>query len=538
MGARAACLAHVTVGMMPYAINEFNLGRSPLKLIEYLAAGLPVVSTRLRLDEALVPYVLVGAAASEFADQARRAVLMAGDCDRRTRQVQLIRDEYRWDRRATALGLALEQAISRRRWRDRRRMAGPPPDSPARQTPTIMHSAQVADGVVPSEGGLSTHVETLALGLAEVGHQATVVSARTRHDLGYRLSFELGCLLHRYGGFTGRLQKFLLEARRSAQELSADLALLYAQQRCDVVNYHGVPAMRAAARVRRHGPPEVLTVHDYLAAGFVGVGVVRKGSAWERRFLQWEREAFETAQQVVCVDTRLGRHVEALTDGRVTPHIIHNCVHPAFLDLGKRREPAGAGRDFVILCPRRLTPKNGVVYAVEMARVLRDRGLDCSLRLAGSGEERRMLEERVAECGLGDRVTMLGPIGRAQMIAEMSSCSAVVVPSVTHEGVEEATSISVMEGMAAGLPVIGSRIGGIAELITDGANGILVEQKSPEALADAVAALAPASDRGYELGMAAHRHAIAMFSHTAHARRLLAVYQACLKWPQLCEPTP
>lgn len=392
-----------------------------------------------------------------------------------------------------------------------------------------MHVALVTDGAVPGEGGVSTHIETLALGLRELGHRATVVSTVEPGDLLSRIAREADCCLHRHGGYPGRIARFLRAHGRHARQLAHGLARACSDGGCDVVNLHGVMAMRAATAVaRRLGLPAVLTVHDYLAAGFVGVRVIRGGSSWERRFLAWETEAFEAAASVVAVDTRLGRHVEGLTDGRVQPQVIHNCVHPAFLELGSSRQRGVASAPFVILCARRLTPKNGVTFAVEMARELSQRGVDFVLNLAGSGEERGLIEAAIARHGLGPRVRLLGAIDRCGMLEQMRRCSAVIVPSVTHEGVEEATSISVMEGMAAGLPVIGSRVGGITELIAHGSTGLLVEQRSAAALADAICSLRAEPGWAARLGAAAHQHARECFSHTVHAGKLLAVYQRCL----------
>lgn len=393
-----------------------------------------------------------------------------------------------------------------------------------------MHIAMVTTGAVPAEGGLSTHVETLSLGLQELGHRVTILAGKERDGLGGKIARELGYYLHRYGGFTGRTLRFLEEQRWHTRRLSHDLLQLCAEDPCDVVNYHGVMGMLATKEVSdRLRLPTVLTVHDYLAAGFVGVKVIRKGGAWERRFLQWERETFEAATCTMCVDTRLGRHVQTLTQGRVTPTIIHNAVHPDFLEVGKQREYSSATSPFVILCARRLTPKNGVVFAVEMARELNGRGVDFTLRLAGSGEERHMIEEKIADYGLGERVQMLGAIDRPRMLEQLRQSSAAVVPSVTHEGVEEATSISVMEGMAAGLPVLGSDIGGISALITHEVNGFLVPQREPAALADAVCSLVADPALGKRLGMAAHQTATGTFSHVAHARKLLTLYETSLQ---------
>ena len=99
--------------------------------------------------------------------------------------------------------------------------------------------------------------------------------------------------------------------------------------------------------------------------------------------------------------------------------------------------------------------------------------------LIGDGKERRSLEEQVRQARLEKNVLFLG--SRRDVPELLACCDLFVLPSEA-EGLPNA----ILEAMAAGLPVVGTSVGGIPEIITDGVNGVLVPAKNPHALAEAI----------------------------------------------------
>jgi glycosyltransferase involved in cell wall biosynthesis len=85
--------------------------------------------------------------------------------------------------------------------------------------------------------------------------------------------------------------------------------------------------------------------------------------------------------------------------------------------------------------------------------------------------------------------------------------------------------LAMLEAMAAGLPVIGARVGGIPELLADGESGIVVEPEDPAALASALDALAVDPARRAELGKKARQRIAAHFSADDVARQTVALYR-------------
>jgi colanic acid/amylovoran biosynthesis glycosyltransferase len=150
--------------------------------------------------------------------------------------------------------------------------------------------------------------------------------------------------------------------------------------------------------------------------------------------------------------------------------------------------PACPGPLNVLLCPASLYPVKGHRYLVEAIAVLRSRGVECQLLLAGEGGQRAELEAQVQRLGLVDAVQFLGQRSHSEILAmyREGRVGMVVLPSVDlghnlHEGIP----VALIEAMSYALPVISTQTGGIPELL-DGGAGLIVPDKDAAALADAI----------------------------------------------------
>ena len=133
----------------------------------------------------------------------------------------------------------------------------------------------------------------------------------------------------------------------------------------------------------------------------------------------------------------------------------------------------------------RLRIRKGVEVLLEaLARLVESAGgpgTEARLAIAGDGEHRAALEERVRELGLGEQVEFLGRRSAAEVRSLLAAARALVVPSI-YEGMP----LVVLEAMEAGAPVVASRVSGIPEVVADGETGWLVPPEDPEALAAAL----------------------------------------------------
>ena len=155
------------------------------------------------------------------------------------------------------------------------------------------------------------------------------------------------------------------------------------------------------------------------------------------------------------------------------------------VSLGAEREFRSGALHVVTVA--RLNIMKGHIHALAAVRRAVDAGVDIRYTIAGAGEHRGAIEARVAELGLGDRVRLVGTLSESEVFRLLGEADAFVLPSI---GAGEAWPVSVMEAMAAGLPVISSVIGATPQMIESGVDGILVEQGDEPALAEALLRLA------------------------------------------------
>jgi glycosyltransferase involved in cell wall biosynthesis len=171
----------------------------------------------------------------------------------------------------------------------------------------------------------------------------------------------------------------------------------------------------------------------------------------------------------------------------------------------------------VLLCPARLAPIKGHGDLLEAAEQLVACGIPFELWLAGEGPERAAIERRIGERGLGERVRLLGTVPHAELLGMYRDgrVDCVVLPSL-HEGL----SVALVEAMAHGVPVIATAVGGVPELLEDGA-GILVPPSDADALTEALTRVLGSPTLRAELAHAGRRRVEAEFEVHAIASELV-----------------
>jgi glycosyltransferase involved in cell wall biosynthesis len=137
--------------------------------------------------------------------------------------------------------------------------------------------------------------------------------------------------------------------------------------------------------------------------------------------------------------------------------------------------------------------------------------------VAGSGPERAGLERLIDTLGLNDVIMLVGHRGD---VPDVLAALDVAVLCSDREG----SPLALKEYMAAGKPVVATRVGGVPELIDDGTHGLLVEPRDPHALAGAVARLLRDPELGARMGSQARRRQVAEFGIDAMVRRFEELY--------------
>jgi len=207
--------------------------------------------------------------------------------------------------------------------------------------------------------------------------------------------------------------------------------------------------------------------------------------------------AAATAHRMVCVAPHLARLMRDHL--HCNPLIIPNGV-----EVGDARQESAEEE---LLMVATLSPSKDHQTLLDAAVMLARRRNHFRLVIAGDGILRAALECRAQELGLAGRVEFPGPLSPQETGRRMASAAAFVY--ATHG---EGCPLAVLEAMASGLPIVASRVPGLAEILEDGRTARLVPPRDPVALADALSALLNRPEEAAQLGRAARQVALREYS--------------------------
>lgn len=186
--------------------------------------------------------------------------------------------------------------------------------------------------------------------------------------------------------------------------------------------------------------------------------------------------------------------------------------------------------ELVVLCPRRLEKKNGVSYFVRAAILLLQQSIDATFVISGdfvgprSESEEELVEELIGESGYDKKFRLLGRVENKEMPGLYARGDVVVIPSLM-----EATSLSALEAMATGKPIVATNVGGLPFLIHDGDNGLLVPPCRPIELAEATRRLLHSTTLRTQFGRNGRARVENEFDWRVIAHRTKEVYHTAIK---------
>lgn len=183
-------------------------------------------------------------------------------------------------------------------------------------------------------------------------------------------------------------------------------------------------------------------------------------------------------------------------------------LHRMGVDLSKfafmPRDPRRHG-GIRLLTVARLVEKKGLPYALRAVARLIDDWPQITYRIVGDGPLRSELLALIGELGISRHVSLLGAQSHEAVAAIMRDADLFLLPSVVSaEGDQEGIPVSLMEAMAAGLPVLTTRHSGIPELVQDGVSGFLVPEGDVDALTERLQYLLEHPGVWAEMGRAGH----------------------------------
>ena len=375
-------------------------------------------------------------------------------------------------------------------------------------------------------GGPALHVAYVSSGLAERGYDTTLVAgslARGEDSMAF-VAERLGVRLVR-----------VAELRRDLSPYHDVVALLrlvrlIRAERPQILHTHTAKAGalgRVAALLARDARPPVVvhSFHGHVLRGYFdpvrtfGFRVVERWLA--RRSTVLVAVSPEVRDDLVSLGIAAPERFAVIRLGLAFDERVPS--NPAQRTETRRRLDIPDDR-FVVGWIGRMTAVKRAEDLLLAFRRLREAGVDACLCLVGDGPERATIERRARELGVMADTLFVG--FQTDVAPFYAAFDAFVLPS-SREG----TPASAIEALAAGLPVVATRVGGLPDVVSDGEDGFLVEVGAVDALAERLQRLAADPALRERMGAAGRRRVLQRYSAGRLVDDMDALYRSLLSKP-------
>lgn len=386
---------------------------------------------------------------------------------------------------------------------------------------------------VPHLGGKSSHICDLKDGLIATGNHADIISALSvKGSILKRTKFKKIFIQPlRYIDEWWYSRKSLEITDRAIQGILKEYILGH---KVDLISAQDPISAIYAYEVVGDAVPITLTMHSYFGKGMSDISHDTKGKQHFDILRERDLNSIEVARAIVGVDTRIKEDCETFTKDRrpeLPVYAIPNFVNTDIYKPAAMKEKQKAKKYFkipeakkVAICIRRLCDKNGVIFAVKAMEKVEN----TVLLVGGDGPNMESIRSYVNEHNLSSKVKLLGGVEGSVKANMYAAADYAMVPSITVNGLQEATSISAIEAMACGIILIASGIGGLKELVQNGENGVLVDEQSENQIAAALNELNANEQKTADLSKTARKTVIEKYSHIAGANKYLEVFKTAI----------
>ena len=280
-----------------------------------------------------------------------------------------------------------------------------------------------------------------------------------------------------------------------------------------------------------HGTTTV-TWHAATIAGlpFSFTGHARDIYAQELNPHGWLRRKLRAARFAVTCTGANVEHLRAIAP-EADVHLVYHGLNADFARMVGESPPPGPAPNGTlrVLGVGRLVAKKGFDVMVEACAELRRRDVAFEALIVGQDDKHgAAVRERIAALGLGDRVALPGPMGQEDLLGEYRRAGVLCMPCRVLDNDRDGIPNVLVEAMAAGAPVVATRVSGIPELVSHEVNGLLVEPDDPAALADALLRVHRDRELAARIAAAGRRTVEARFDGDVLARRLADLFRGAL----------
>ena len=358
-----------------------------------------------------------------------------------------------------------------------------------------MHILMVSLDFIPTVGGITAHVYELSKALINNGCKVTVITRKVKG----RDSFEVvdgidtyRINLRAFGVTYGyQINNFI---KKKLDKIKPDIIHIHGMRPLEFYDIKDIPLAytnHTSGYLKR------------LKRGGYRIPILKRLFAKPKLFLAPSEELLQIPFEIKAKKVYI-------PNGVIAKKFLKNSKYRSKIraELGLKKD------DILALLTRRMVWKNGVRYLALATKFIKNPNL--KILFIGNGEELREIEKLLNQ-NFKDRFFMLGSKKHDEIVKYYSAADISILPSLM-----EATSISGLEAMASSLPLVGTRVGGIPDLIKDGVTGYLCEPENPEELAQKIDKLL-GSDY-VQMGKNAKKIAQERFDWDTIAKRVIMEY--------------
>ncbi|WP_322094616.1 glycosyltransferase [Paraburkholderia bannensis] len=287
--------------------------------------------------------------------------------------------------------------------------------------------------------------------------------------------------------------------------------------------HFGVDAVYAQRVAESIDVPLVTTFHGFDVTTRVSSMIASAKPSW-LNYMFHRRSLARNGRLFVCVSKFIRDKVlaQGFPEDRVRLHYMG-------VDTNAIRPRKTSASEPIVLHVGRLVEKKGCADLIDAFSKLPKRFSDARLVVVGEGPLRKSLEDRASKLGLTPRVEFMGAQPQYRVHQLMQSAMALCQPSVTaRSGDAEGLGMVLLEAAASGIPVIGTRSGGIPEAVIDGQTGFLVEEHDTAALSQAIVDVLGSPALRETMGKSARSFVEKHFDVSRQSSLLSALYKEIL----------
>jgi glycosyltransferase involved in cell wall biosynthesis len=365
-------------------------------------------------------------------------------------------------------------------------------------------------------GGFQRQCIDLCEGFVRLGHRVTVLT--TAHPDGIDSEEEDGYTVHYLlPSKPRRLSRAWFKATQNKVEE------IHTNHPIDVIHSNEFAGFGLLKWAKRNEVPISLLCHGSLRSEMLSflASADMRPRYWHwlvltptyliKRYIFWELKMRRAAKSILLVTPTIKHDFRLFCGDKVK--VIENGIA-----LPKRPVFKQNHSTLKLLCTGRMDRQKGFQMAVKALGELRE--LDISLEIVGSGAYLVELQALIDELQLADRVTLHGRVSDEELDRIYSSADIYLIPTLRYEGLP----LALLEALAHGIPTISSRIGGNADVLTHGNDGLFVEPGDLSQLVDSIRLLATEPETRHRLALAARQTA----EHRFDKERMVAETEAVL----------